>query len=257
MAELERRFGKMRQCLRRTRIVLAVAVLFGVFVCSASALDAPCEDCGPGDHWVDQCPGGLDQIEDQGALIGIDMDLDCEEDVSLVMFPCLDIPPLTIGRSSPLDDSMNFPGLRSIDGHLDVIDTEIIEMCLAGGGFTLTAGAGHGQGGVLAPSLGAIAELVAAPDLAESFFDVYFEVEIPGEVFLYNQSPLRLATEIYCVPPDEAAYLHPTDCIPLYTSPFVGQGEHVANLTRAEHLVNPGPAPVEESSWGVIKALYR
>ena len=247
----------MRQCLRQTRIVLAIAVPFALLVCSAFAQDAPCEDCGPGEHWVDTCPGGVDQIEDQGALIGIDTDLDCEEDVSLVMFPCLDIPPLMIARTGPLDDSNYFPGLRPVDGHLDVIDTEIVEMCLAGGGFTFTAGAGPWHGVVLAPSLGAIAELPADPLLAESFFDVFFEIEIPGEVFLYNHSPLRLATEIYCVPPEDAAYLHPTDCIPLYTSPFQGQGEHVANLTRAEHLVNPGPAPVEESSWGVIKALYR
>ena len=127
----------MHQCLRQTRIVLAVAVLFGVFVCSAFAQDAPCEDCGPGEHWVDTCPGGVDQIEDQGALIGIDTDLDCEEDVSLVMFPCLDIPPLMIARTGPLDDSNYFPGLRPVDGHLDVIDTEIVEMCLAGGGFTV------------------------------------------------------------------------------------------------------------------------
>jgi len=239
--------------LRQTRIVLAIAVLFGVFVCSAFAQGAPCEACGPGEHWVDTCLGGVDQIADQEALIGIDLDLDCEEDVSAVLLPCPDIPLLTVDRSGPQDDSMNFPGLRPVDGHLDVIDTEIVQMCLTGDGFTLTAGAGHGQGGVLVPSLGAIAELPSASDLAESFFDVFFEIEIPGDMFLYNQSPLRIATEIYCVPPDDAAYLHPTDCIPLYTV----MGQHVANLIWAKHHVNPGPAPVEESSWGVIKALYR
>jgi hypothetical protein len=75
-------------------------------------------------------------------------------------------------------------------------------------------------------------------------------------MFVYNQTPLRLSTEIFCVPPGNAAYLHPTGCIPLYTSPFPGVGVHVANLTRAEHSVNLGPAPVEDGTWGMIKALY-
>ena len=247
----------MRQCLRQLRIVLAIVALSGLLVCSASAQE-PCEACGPGPHWVDNCPGGVDVIEDQGAVVGIDLDLDCAEDVSMALFPCPDSTPLTITRSGPLDDSMNFPGLRPVDGHLDCIDTEIVQMCLTGGGFTLIAGAGLGQGGVLAPSDGAIAESSENPDYpAESFFDVFFEVQIPGGMFVYNQDPLRLETVINCVPPDNAAYLHPTDCIPLFTSPFPGQGQHVANLTRAEHSVNPGPAPVEDSTWGVIKALYR
>ena len=242
----------MRQCLRQTRVVLVITVLFGLFVCSAFAQE-PCEACGAGDHWVDTCSGGVDVIEDQGAIIGIDLDLDCAEDASMTLFPCPESTPLTINRSDPLDDSMNFPGLRPIDGHLDVIDTEIVQMCLTGGGFTLIVGAGLGQGGVLAPSYGAIAELPSSPDSAESFFDVFLEIQIPGGLFLYNQFPLRLETEIFCVPPDDAVYLYPTDCIPLYTV----TGQHVANLIRAEHRVNPGPAPVEESSWGVIKALYR
>ena len=248
----------MRRCLRQTRLILVIAVLFGLSICSAFAQE-PCEACGPGEHWVDNCPGGVDVIEDQGAVIGLDLDLDCAEDASMTLFPCPDSTPLTITRSGPLDDSMNFPGLRPVDGHLDCIDTEIIQMCLTGGGFKLIAGAGLGQGGVLAPSKGAIAELaVSPPDFpAESFFDVFFEVEIPGGVFLYNQTPLKIETVIFCVPPDDATYLHPTDCIPLYTSPLPGLGEHMANLTRAEHSVNPGPAPVEDSTWGVIKALYR
>ena len=247
----------MRQCLRQMRIVLVIAVLFGVFACSAYRQE-PCEARGPGEHWVDNCPGGVDVIEDQGAIIRIDMDLDCAEDASMTLFPCPDSTPLTINRSGPLDDSMNFPGLRPLDGHMDVIDTEIVEMCLTGGGFTLVAGTGLGQGGVLAPSKGAIAELTPGPDFpAESFFDVFFEVQTPTGARLYNQVPLKIETVIYCVPPDDATYLHPTDCIPLYTSPVPGQGEHLANLTRAEHSVNPGPAPVEDSSWGVIKALYR
>ena len=248
----------MSRYLLQMRTALAVIVLSGLFVCTAFA-QGPCESCGPGEHWVDGCPGGEDLIDDQGAVIGIDLDLDCAEDASMALFPCPGSEPLTITRSGPLDDSMFFPGLRPLDGHLDVIDTEIVRMCLSGSGFKLTAGAGLGAGGVLAPSNGAIAEIFSSPPdfPAESFFDVFFEVETPTGARLYNQTALRLEAVIECVPPDDAAYIHPTDCIPLFTSPVPGQGEHAANLTSAQHLVNPGPSPVEDSTWGVIKALYR
>ena len=178
----------MRQCLLQMRAVSAIVVLCVLFVCSAFA-PVPCLACGPGPHWVDTCTGGIDLIDDHEGVIGIDLDGDCSEDVAVVLVPCPDGEPLKILRSNPMDDSMIFPGLRVVDGHLDVIDTEIISMCLKSEtGFTMTAGAGLGHGGVLAPSYGAIAELASGgPDYpAESFFDIFFEVEIPDGTFLYN-----------------------------------------------------------------------
>ena len=222
-----------------TRIVMTCG---GVLLLTTTPLpgqpSVPCSDCGPGAHWVDTCGAGQDRITDQGALVGIDTTLNCQPDTNLVMGSCAI---LVINRSDPLDDSANFAGLRAVDGHLDVIDTEIVSMCLTGGGVTLVAGAGQGQGAVLAPSLGAIAEQPGDNEVAESFFDVFFEVDLGGGAYAYNQTALRIQIDINCVPP-QAEYLHPTGCLELYTSPVPGQGINVANLVSAEHHVHPNEA---------------
>lgn len=158
--------------------LMVTAVMFGIFATpSAVGLHEPCEKCPPGAHWIDNCGPGQDQIPDQGGIVEIDLDLNCQTDLTIVLNPCGVQTPLVIDRSGPLDDSHNFPGLRPVDGHLDVIDTEILSMCLTGSGFTLRAGLG--QGGVINRSLGAVAEKVGDPTVGESFFDVFFVVETP------------------------------------------------------------------------------
>ncbi|MFH0980691.1 MAG: hypothetical protein V2A79_04025 [Planctomycetota bacterium] len=117
--------------------------------------DTPCQHCGPGAHWIHTtpwCPAGEDNLPETGAVIGIDLSGDCIEDTSLVLYG-----PTTILRSGPQDDSVYFPGTRPIDGHRDVLDTEIVSLNLTGGGATLIAGAGQGDI-PLAASWGAIAE---------------------------------------------------------------------------------------------------
>ena len=198
----------------------------------ACQFEPPCEDCGPGARWIDQCAAGYDHMV-TGALIGIDLGGDCVADTSLILNG-----PVHIQRSDPLDDSNHYPGLAPVDGHLEVIDTEILSMSLSGGGVTMIAGGGLGQGGILGRSPGAIAEQPDDPTLADSFFDVFFEVDLGGGVYGYNQDALRLATKIDCVPPD-AVYVHPIDCVTLYSSPVPHQGDVVAYLVRADHSTYP------------------
>ncbi len=194
--------------------------------------EPPCDDCGPGDHWIDQCPGGAD-VMSTGALVGVDLlkDDDCEADVSSVLFG-----PAFVARSNPQDDSAHFPGLRPMDGHLDVIDTEIMSMTLTGGGLTLRAGGGMGVGGPLRRSLGAMAERPGDPAAVDSFFDVFFEVELGAGQFAYNQVPVIVRAVIDCVPPD-TTYIHILECIPLFNAPT--GGHIVAFLTEARHGTNP------------------
>ncbi|MHC4696678.1 MAG: hypothetical protein ACYTFA_08055 [Planctomycetota bacterium] len=225
----------------KIRSMAAIAAAIGgllLLATPATAQEAPCSACGPGEHWIDTCGAGQDTISDNGALVGIDTDLDCQADpgMSLVLGPCSGSQ-LVITRSDPLDDSANFADLRTADSHFDVIDTEIVSMCLIGGGVTLVAGGGQGQGGVLSPSLGAIAEDADDSESTESFFDVFFEVDLGNSSFGYNQTALRIAIDINCVPP-QAEYIHVTDCLELFTSPVVGEGTLVANLVSAEHHVN-------------------
>lgn len=250
----------------------------GAAGCVCKPAEPPCSECGPGPHFV-HAPGcgpfpppGSDLIADNGALVGMDTNLDCVRDVTMVLNPCL--PPESLLRvdlqQGPIDDSNQYPGTRPIDGHLDVIDTEIISMCLTGGP-RLVAGTGGPWTFPLAPSRGAVAEDLINPSLADSFFDVFFEVQnIPGGP-AYNITPVRVLAKVNCLPP-EADYIHPLDlCLPLFTqgtcvggpnagNPCVynfncpgavcGGQIHLANLVEAKHSVN-GPVPVKLQSFAL------
>jgi hypothetical protein len=116
-------------------------------------------------------------------------------------------------------------------------------MLLAGSGYTLTAGAGTGTI-PLSSSRGSIAEEPGDPQVADSFFDILFELSgaMPA---LYNQVPLRIEAPIGCVTPD-VTYVHSMGCTPLYTSPVPGQGTHVANLIAADLDLFPPPIAIGE-----------
>ena len=66
----------------------------------ACELDDVCEDCDPGDHWVDQCAAGSDDMS-SGALVGIDLDLDCQADVSMVLSGAVKIVENSVRHSCP------------------------------------------------------------------------------------------------------------------------------------------------------------
>ncbi len=237
--------------------------------CRCDSVGGPCSQCGPGPHFIDQCgpfpPAGTDLVANSGAVVGIDLDFDCIRDLNVVLRPCPAPDSLlqidkTLG---PIDDSLNFPGTSPVDGHptgpgLDVIDTEIVSMCLTNGTVTLVAGAGGPSALPLQPSLGNVAEDLATPDptMADSLFDVYFEVSgVPGGP-VYNRTPLQVRARINCLPP-AANYLHPVGiCIPLTTKGACGDNGDpcvsnldcpgsscdgavlMANLVSANHSVN-------------------
>ena len=168
-----------------TAIIIGCAGLL-LFATIVAAQQDPCDECGPGPHWIGQCATGQVDMP-SGAVVGIDLNLDCKTDTSLVLSGST-----TVKHSDPLDDSVQFPGSSMSDDYLDVIDTEVVSMNLMGIGVALIAGAGLGQGGVLAPSLGAIIEQQADPALADSFFDIFFEVDLGGGTYAYNQIALTL-----------------------------------------------------------------
>ncbi len=215
------------------------AALMGVLVLGTApvrAADAVCAQCGPGDHWTDTCAAGPDTIADQSALIGIDLDLDCITDSTLTLRTCGT--DLVVNRGAPV-------------GHN--IPTEMVDLCLTGGGgITMIAGAGLGQGGVLAATTGSIDE-TTDPAIATSTFDVFFEIDLGGGNFAYNQTPLVVSADITCVPP-VATYIHPTGCLPLFDAPT--GGTLVANLVSARHIVNKkspdNPNIPTLSEWGVV-----
>jgi hypothetical protein len=188
--------------MRRDVTVLGIIVwLFG----AAGQLEA---EWGPGPHWVDS-------VDSSGTLVlpsalvefGVDFDFDGVPDLDVRYVGG----PIRVAHTAALDDSFQYPGTRPVDGHLDVADTEIVSMTLpgydGGEGTTLRIGSDAGVSGVPShadpwPSLGAVAELSADPALAESFFEVFLEVD---DVFLvgriHNDEALRLSATIDRAPP--------------------------------------------------------
>ncbi|MFH0981595.1 MAG: IPTL-CTERM sorting domain-containing protein [Planctomycetota bacterium] len=210
---------------RSMRTGILVACL-GLLPLVADA-DTPCQHCGPGANWVDSCAEGQDNMPATRALVGIDTSGDCVVDTNLILNG-----PTLVTRSGPAGG---------------VINTELVSMSLtAMGGQVLTAG--FGQGAIpLAHSYGQIVEQGGDPTMADSFFDVFFEVNLGGGQHAYNHSALHIAAAINCVPP-AADYIKPTGCTPLYTTPT--GGTWVANLVTANHETSP-PIPTV-SEWGLI-----
>lgn len=244
--------------MRRLPIsLLAILIAVGVAALGSSgATAAPPASCGPGAHWMDACvgtPGPQADVYATSILVGLDLDLDpfCLPDTSIPMTG-----PVTVNRQNASDNSANFPGLPNppvVDAHIDAIDTEIVSMVLTGGVMTLRAGAATGvgpNGPLLLPNKGLAAEQAANNTQADSFFDVFFELDLGGGLYIYNQQPWRVTAVIGQVPPVGAAYLQPNVCVPIYTTPVVGAGIHVGNLAGA---VAPTPTPVPVGVGGIVE----
>ncbi len=214
-------------------LVLSVLVLsvFGSGSASAS-------DCGPHEDFVDDCAAGDDSYDTTTGVFGIDTTGNCRRNANFVLTGPVD----KITRSGPLDDSVQFPGTRPVDAHNDVIDTEIVSMSLTGGGITMRVGTGTpGIDAGVSQTLGAIAEQPANPRVADSFFDVFVELDDGGTLGgpFYNQSPLRIEAEIRQIPP-KTTYLHLQGlCLDLFDAP-VGGNDTGFNLVEAKHITDIG-----------------
>ncbi|NNC95392.1 MAG: T9SS type A sorting domain-containing protein [Chitinophagales bacterium] len=204
--------------------------------------------CGPGANWVQTCAAGTD-IFSTSALVGLDLhpyDGFCFREFNLVLNPSTGTTDQIL-RSAPKDAISNAailpPGpdcpTPTLDGVLDVIETEMVSLDITDGSFRLRAGTGVGLG--LPATLGAIIELPNNDSCACSYFDVFFEVLTPCGP-LYNHTPLRVTSIIKKVPP-QSTYFHPVGlCIDLYPTPLGTPSWPVAQLVDALHLAQ---LPVE------------
>jgi hypothetical protein len=190
------------------------------------------QKCGPGHHWMDNCPGGVDSMQ-SSAIAAISLNpSSCAPSLNLILEG-----PVRVRRSASMDITIiSNCGSATVDGHKDVILTEIENMNLTCGSYTLIVG--HSVASELKPSLGAIVERPGNDSSACSFFDIYFKLVTPMGP-LYNHEPLRIQAIIDRVPP-EAGYEHLMVCIGLYDSPDSGMGTKRANLVSAIHSTTPG-----------------
>lgn len=205
-------------------------------VCALSAPSLDAQACGPGSHWVDACPAGIDTFM-SSATIGLDLNLDNLRDISVVLSG-----PTSVFRGNPVDAITGHPQLGNvgtIDGHLDVFETEIISLMLTGGGVTVRAGDGVGNlsNDSLLYSPGAVRETPSDPMWADSFFDVFFELDTQFGT-LHNQQPLGLGSVIDRVPPIGFSYTH---AISNPIGLFDQNGIERARLTDAVHTPVPEP----------------
>ena len=180
----------MRRC-NGVRVFLSLAALSVLALAGAPrAAGAQPPACGPGAPWVDTCPAGTDLLASRATAT-----------IEFLGGPTLAltlIGPTTVWRG---------PGTPH------TIPTEIVSLALRGGGVTITAGDGNGNGVCDGPlcSLGAITEVPGNPFLATSFFDVFFEVSGAGPfgtLHTYSthqtsngEDPCRMEATIPFVPP--------------------------------------------------------
>ncbi len=208
-------------------------VIAGILLFFTSGINSSFgQQCGPGAHWIDNCAGGSDIME-SGALVGVNFNLaNCNlpPEVNITLSG-----PVTVQRQAA-QDIMVTDGIcpATVDGHTDVIPTEIISMNLTGSGYTLIVGPSGAP--ELQHTFGYVVEKPADTTLGCSFFDVWFKIITPSGP-LYNQTPLRLEATIDRVPPSVTYYSPVGICLGLYTSPVPGEGMLVANLVQAQHEV--------------------
>ncbi len=205
--------------------------------------------CGPGPHWVDTCGGGTDSFP-SSATVGIDLNFDGLPDATFIMAG-----PTVILRGDPYDtpDPLD-------PGHKNTIDTELVMMTLTGtsplfGPVMIRAGDGTGNLSMDGPlfSPGQINEITNPdPFHATSFFDIFFEIEIPEQgLVLHNQDPLRVEAVIDRVPPSGVPYTHPLKDGPI---PLLDpSGAPVAQLINATHTV-PEPGTLTLMAIGLLAA---
>jgi len=225
----------------RFNTILLLGAFWGAL--SPATLALAHSECGPGSHWVDGCTASVDIIH---TLWEVELDtvfdgnLDCLLDISLTVSG-----PMRITRSAALDDSITFPGTRPTDSHLDVIDTEVVSLSLTDGAFVnVLAGDGSGNGGVLGPSYGAMAEQTSDSTLANSFVNIFAEAKAFG-VLIYNHAPISMTAVDDGVPSDEAYDSGPI-CVGGFTLP-VGGGQ-LGNLLKLAYTVQPPPVPIAAQS---------
>ena len=132
---------------------------------------------------------------------------------------------------------LNKPSDKDGDG-LDEINTELVAMELTGGGVTVVQSPIDESLGKIEEQVNVVPGVLDFP--ANSYFDVFFEVEVPGMGTLHNDVPFRIECKIEEIPPFLCFYL------PVVSTPIVLDDDNEvkrATLLHGMHI----PIPPKES----------
>jgi hypothetical protein len=100
----------------------------------------------------------------------------------------------------------NKPVDKDGDG-LDEINTEIVYFQLTGGGIKVSESPTQASNGLIEEQANVMSGQLDFP--ANSFFDVFFEVDVGGGVILHNDVPFRVQCKIEEIPPYGCLYVPP------------------------------------------------
>jgi hypothetical protein len=192
--------------------------------------------CGPGSHWVDTCAGGTYDFSSTSTIaVSLDLDRNGSLETTIPFLQFSGITQVFLGA-----------GQNNSDPHS--IQTELYNLYEVnpGTGATLRAGDGTPNDANDGPlySPGSIVEQAGNPGLANSFFDVFFELTIPE----IGGPPLVLtnhtAMQVECVglataPPQQCSYSFQNAPLDLYEGDVV-RGELLPTPAGfAHHVVTP------------------
>jgi hypothetical protein len=233
----------------RTSLATSVAASSLMIALSGSAY----AQFGPGPHWVDSVPPATVPLPYALVEFGLDTDLNGSADLDTKF-----VGPTIVQLSGAQDVSTRYPTLRDPDGHLDVVDTEVVSMIMPGqgasSGWTLLAGI---SAGLPTHTYGAMAEQPGNSAVAESFFDVFIEIEGTPYGTLHNTTPVHISGLTYQLPP-VSDYLVTNYPVPLYNS----SQQLIATLTTLQngqpaHKFIPEPGSLTLAGVATAMGLLR
>ena len=207
----------------------------------ASLALAACGDDDKGGAGTDYPAAGEDRFERTTASVQIEVSAEgaAAGAVRLQQLETVELEgPARVTRSDP-----------TLDGDVYVVTTEIVEMELTGSasfGDVIVRQSTQDQ------SMGEVRQREPGQDFpADSFFDVFVEVEVPGlGMTLHNEEPLRMEAELTDLPPGEGDGYRGEDDRPLYTP----AGLQVGRIVDALHIPNPPAATGEPGATATEEA---
>ena len=229
-----------------------MAIVGGLVLLLAAAVPVGAATYGPGDHWVDTVTVDTHNMEIDGEFI-VDIG------AGPMAFPVTGQMTVWHGDAQDTPDPLD-------PGHLNHVDVEIVSMSLTGtvpmvGTATLTSGDEAGNGLDDGPLFteGDIIEDVGDPAWADSFFDIFFEIDLDstvyGNITVFNKDALQVSARIDRIPPVGFTYeYHGGSPIPLYDV-LDPDGEPEAYIPGASFT--PEPSSLVVVCLGALGLLAR